>query len=364
MIRAINAIILAFGSVGVLSSISTLAHPAWGIVVDRQGQVYFSDLKNIWKIDTQGKLSVFRGGTDTHTHELNIDEAGNVYGEDNFSAIWKMTPEGGFSYISSPTDNPQKGISIWRDRGGNMYSVEQDNNLKRQTLLLKRTPGGDISVLAGGSYGHADGKGGLAKFRNIVGLSFGPDGSLYLTDGSSVRRVATDGTVTTIVRNIVVETPLGHQEGEPAPTYLFGITVNAQGNAFVADYGNRRVLKIAPDGGLTVLIQTDENWFPTGVAAKGDELYILEESHTREHKPIGTRVRKLSTDGDVTVLATIKENGASSGSSAVVDSAGRKSELDHKISYALIGAGVTLCALTVIVWSIRRRRFVSQHKSS
>jgi len=29
----------------------------WGIAVDRQRQVYFSDLKTIWKIDAQGKLA-------------------------------------------------------------------------------------------------------------------------------------------------------------------------------------------------------------------------------------------------------------------------------------------------------------------
>ena len=85
------------------------AHPAWGIAVDRQGHVYFSDLKMVWKIDAQGGLSVFRPGTgDRHVHDLNVDEAGNVYGADNsydpatkrfFSAVWKMTPSGEFSYM-------------------------------------------------------------------------------------------------------------------------------------------------------------------------------------------------------------------------------------------------------------------------
>jgi hypothetical protein len=166
MIRALVTTILALVSICVLLLAKAQAHPAWGIAVDRQGQVYFSDLKTIWKIDTQGKLSVFRAGDDRHTHELNMDEAGNVYGEDDFSAIWKMTPAGGLSYILAPTNNPPKGISIWRDRDGNMYSVEQNNHLKRETLLLRRTPSGNVSVLAGSSYGHADGKGSQAKFSN------------------------------------------------------------------------------------------------------------------------------------------------------------------------------------------------------
>src|SRR2546423_12737965 len=32
------------------------AHPASGIVLDHRGNVFFSDLETIWKIDTNGKL--------------------------------------------------------------------------------------------------------------------------------------------------------------------------------------------------------------------------------------------------------------------------------------------------------------------
>lgn len=317
MIRALVTTILAIVSICVLLPAKAQAHPAWGIAVDRQGQVYFSDLKTIWKIDAHGKLSVFRAGDYRHTHEMNIDEAGNVYGEDNFSAIWRMTPAGGFSYIIAPANNPPKGISIWRDRDGNMYSVEQNNHLKRETLLLRRTPSGNVSVLAGSSYGHADGKGSQAKFSNIVGIAFGSDGSLYLTDSSSVRKVTMDGTVTTLARNVMVENASGNSAGGSS---LFGIAVDAQGNAFIADYGNRRILKIAPDGQMSTPIRSEESWFPTGVAERSGELYILEESHTPAYKPIGTRVRKLSPDGKVTVLATVGENRTSSGNPFIGES--------------------------------------------
>jgi hypothetical protein len=128
VMRAPVAATLAFVAACVLPAAEALAHPAWGIAVDREGQVYFSDLKNVWKVDARGKLSVFRAGADTHTHELNVDEAGNVYGADNsydpatkrfFSAVWKMTPAGNFTYLLAPTDDPPEGTSIWRDREGN-----------------------------------------------------------------------------------------------------------------------------------------------------------------------------------------------------------------------------------------------------
>ena len=238
-----------------------------------------------------------------------------------------------------------------------MYSVEQDNHLKRETLLLRRTPSGNVSVLAGSSYGHADGKGSRAKFSNIVGMAFGPDGSLYLTDSSSVRKVTMDGTVTTLARNVMVENASGNPAGGSS---LFGIAVDAQGNAFVADYGNRRILKIAPDGQMTTLIRAEESWFPTGVAERGGELYILEESHTPAYKPIGTRVRKLSPDGRVTVLATVGENRTSSGNPSVGESSSdesseRVAEPKQNAPYTLIGAGIGVFALTFIVWRIQRR---------
>ena len=129
--RLITALI--FITLCMLLAVEARAHPPWGISVDRQGRIYFSDLETIWKIDTKGKLSVFREGVGgRHTHELNLDEGGNLYGEDlsydpstqrYTSALWKMTPAGGFAYILAPTNNPPKGMSIWRDRDQNTYAA-------------------------------------------------------------------------------------------------------------------------------------------------------------------------------------------------------------------------------------------------
>ena len=36
----------------------TFAHPAWGIVIDKQGQIYFSDVvtDTVWKLSKDGRL--------------------------------------------------------------------------------------------------------------------------------------------------------------------------------------------------------------------------------------------------------------------------------------------------------------------
>src|SRR5687768_14345997 len=76
------------------------AHPSTGIVVDRAGNVYFSDLEAIWKSGTDGKLTVFRAAQrGRHVHEVEIDAEDKIYGgdvsdspatEERPSAIWKM----------------------------------------------------------------------------------------------------------------------------------------------------------------------------------------------------------------------------------------------------------------------------------
>jgi hypothetical protein len=346
---------------------AAVAHPSWGIVVDGNNQVYFSDLETVWKIDAKGKLSVFRAGVSgRHIHELAIDEDGNLYGADYsyepatksyINAIWKMTPAGSFNYILEPTKELPRGMSILRDRVGNTYYVEQNNHLKRETLLVKRTPDGRVSVLAGGAYGHADGQGAQAKFSSIVGMAFGPDGSLYLADDKSVRKVTMDGVVTTVANGI---DPKGAVE-VPAWGGLMGLAVGAQGDVYVADYRNRLVLKVAPTtGAVTTVAQSEEGWSPTGVAAsRNGDLYILEFRRT----PPSTdtpRVRKLSPDGKISLLTGEDMKPASDESGA-----GRSSIRGFagglKVAYVILALAAVVSLLSLFIWRLRRRVSAEPH---
>jgi len=356
----IFAITVSAATVLIFLSINISAHPPWGIAVDNQGLVYVSDLETVWKIDAQGRQSVFRAGlSGRHTHELTIDEAGNLYGEDlsyepstqrYTTAIWKMTPAGSFSYVLAPTSNPPKGMSIWKDRNGNTYLAQQKSNSDPQVFLLKRTPNGDVTTLIG-SRENGD------EFRQVVlydigGMAFGTDGSLYLTDRANIQKVTMAGEVSTMARNIAAENS-PNQNGQSEHTSLLGLTVDASGNVYAADFGNRRVLKITPSGNITTLLRAEESWSPTGVAFRNGELYIL-ESGTAANNP---RVRKLSSDGKVSVLAII-------GNSA--NPPARQTPVANNIkpittprafdSYALIGVCVGVFALGLVIRRIRKKK--------
>lgn len=351
-----------------LAASSSFAHPAWGIVVSSTGIVYFSDLETVWKIDRSGKLSIFRAGVGgRHVHELSIDDQDNLYGPDYsyepetntyVNGVWKMTPDGRQTYLQQLTGRPESGVSTWRDRAGNMYSIEQNNHTKTQTLLLRRTPDGIVSTLAGGAYGNADGKGTAARFSNVHAMVLAPDGNLYLTDGAEVRRVTMDGRVTTVAKDLTART----SEDKPtlfggADDIISGLAVDSAGAIYVADAGNRRVLRVSNDGKVGVLYRLDPPYFPTGVfATRAGDIYVLEFSWTPPSTTGSPRVRKLSIDGKNTLLGANevqKNETANAGGGGGGGSSFRKFPLVN-LRVAFIALLLTVGLIAGIIFAWRR----------
>jgi len=280
------------------------AHEGWGIVVDRQGQVYFSDIptNTIWKITVEGKLEA--AATNQHSHSLIKGDDGNIYGAHENGSVWRITPDGGFLEVLPPNgDFPLSLHCFIIDRDGNIYSMNSGSVQSGLVKILKRTPDAEVTMLAGNTRGYADGRGSEAKFTGIDGMAWADDGSLFVTDGVYVRRLAMDGLVTTVGGGELTSESWGED--------LMGLTVAPRKEILAADYSNRRVLRIMPDGSAQTILETGLIWSPTGVALVGEDLYVLE--HLRMplvilgNVEIGAyiRVRKISPDGAATTLATV-----------------------------------------------------------
>jgi sugar lactone lactonase YvrE len=366
------ALIVAAVFAILISSSGAHAHPATGIVVDRNSNVYFSDLETIWKVDTNGKLSVFRaaeGGR--HVHELFMDQQDNIYGGDISynpstktwpSAVWKMTPQGQFTWLLEPTEHPPRGISIWRDRDGNNYWIDQNNHTKTQTLLLRRTPDGTVTTFAGGAYGHADGKGTASRFGSVWGMFFAADDTIYLTDGPSVRKVSRDGTVSTVARGLDFRTRDDDPTLPTAYGSLAGLCVDPEGNIFVADAGRRRLLKVDTRGEVSVILRVEAPFFPTGVASDGRNLYVLEVGFTMPNISSGPRVRKITPDGKSTILVVVGGDQQSLRTSLATNAGvaverGIVSLSDRgRVKYVIASVSLAVIAMVAFVWWRGRRQ--------
>ena len=180
-----------------------------------------------------------------------------------------------------------------------------------------------VSTLAGraGSLGFSDGRGDEARFGAFpslsphlpwaLGLAAAPDGSVVVADyyNDAIRRIAPDGTVTTIASG------RGFQDGDAEGARFYhprGVAVDGQGTIYVADERNHRIRTINPDGVVTTVAGTGEWAYVDGPAEEAGfinprgvalgplgDLYIIEE----------TRIRRLSPAGQVSTFAGGESNG-------------------------------------------------------
>ena len=143
----------------------------------------------------------------------------------------------------------------------------------------------------------------------IHGLAAGRDGTLYYSEQSAVRRIGPNGSVSLVadVSTVAHCDPPSGMSGPAHGPLLRGLDVASDGTLYVAASGCSSVLKITPEGAVSVVLWASDAWSPTGVALAGNDLYVLEFRYiaveqAREWLP---RVREVSRDGSVTVVATV-----------------------------------------------------------
>lgn len=117
------------------------------------------------------------------------------------------------------------------DGHGNLYVADCYNHAVR-----KVTAAGVVTTLAGDaqSEGFADGVGASAKFRCPGAIAAHPGGTVYVTDGATIRKITPDGVVTTVVGS----PPYFGQKLGPLPASLnepIGVAMTEDGQLVIVD---------------------------------------------------------------------------------------------------------------------------------
>ncbi|MFY0594756.1 hypothetical protein, partial [Roseivirga sp.] len=255
---------------------------------------------------------------------LAVDANGNVYvAESGSHSIRKITKDGNVTtFAGSGTagyadgtgtqaqfDFPQ-GVAI--DANGNVFIGDKKNH-----RIRKITPEGVVTTFAGsGAVGFDSGTGTLATFNSPQGLSFGPNGNLYVADqlNHSIRKVTPAGFVDVLAGTGTS----GFQDGNVAEFNApSDVVIDENGVVYVADKLNRRIRKIA-SGVTTTLAGNGSTGFVNGAGSNArfgspfslaisnvGNIYVADETNHR--------IRSVSPSGEVSTVAGGETSGALNG---------------------------------------------------
>jgi sugar lactone lactonase YvrE len=264
-----------------------------GVAVDASGNVYISDTSN-------NRVRKVAGGTIATL-------AGN--GTLGYSGD-------GAAAIGAQLDNPH-GVAV--DSSGDVYVADQDNDRIRMIV-----PGGTITTVAGnGAYGYTgDGAAAIsAAFRDPSGVAVDAAGNIYVADtyNSVVRKFTVGGNISTFAGTGTY----GYSgDGGPAISaqlsYPQAVAVDSAGNVYIVDQGNERIRKVTTNGNISTVAGNGSCcgfgdggpataaalYSPAGVSVDAQGNLFIADSN-------GQRVRMVSTTGIITTIAGTGNSGYS-----------------------------------------------------
>jgi sugar lactone lactonase YvrE len=263
------------------------------------------------------------------------DAAGNVYISDTGVycsgpggvTVRKVDPHGtittvagtgeeGYSGDGGPATKAQLNFpfAVAVDREGNLF-ISDESNLR----IRKVNKDGIITTFAGTGKGGYSGDGGpatKARLTDTGGITFDAQGNLYLADYTRVRKIDPSGTITT-----VAGTGRAGFSGDGGPATeakltAYDVAVDGQGNIYITDLDNQRIRKVDKDGIITTIAGSGKKGYsgdggPATEAALKDPWGIAIDGEknvffTDHHNRV---VRKVDPSGKITTVAGTGEAG-------------------------------------------------------
>jgi sugar lactone lactonase YvrE len=264
---------------GNVSTLAVKADYLMDLTVDDAGNLYLAELDAIRRVAPDGTVTVLASVASgansaqvdadkviTEPRGIARDRQGTLY-ITSYRRIYKLFPDGRVEAMTGL--DPDLGDSIAVDSHGNIFVANE-----RRDTISKLAPDGTVTPFAGrwikdapsglvGS-GYQDGPGAQALFRMPSDLAIDTQDNLYVADSnnSAIRKIDPAGNVTTVVgQGRDVPMPPSPSPGQPSPDlapFLSGrfsvhsVAIDAAGTLYAAGRDNR-IRTVSPRGEVTLL---------------------------------------------------------------------------------------------------------------
>jgi hypothetical protein len=203
-----------------------------------------------------------------------------VYGASYSLATYYNSVTGAGNILKIPTNgSPTSNLlatnavfmptGITTDAAGNIYVAETDG----RKIKVFSSIGTFLGSYGTGAVGGADGPVNTATFARTRDVQIDANGNLYVADRSSVRKIDTNGNVTTVAgaNNLTGDAIGSATAARFNEIYAIGLLPN--GGIVVADHGNGKIKLIDVNGNVTTLTAGD--YVPSGIMIQDNNNFFF-----------------------------------------------------------------------------------------
>ncbi len=321
--------IAGFSGDGGPATSASLNQPS-GFAVDAEGNLYIADVGNarVRKVDTHGIISTFAGNGSV-----------GFSGDGGPAIAAQIAFASGLTYTENGHTPAQYGGGICVDNAGNLY-IADSNNFR---VRMVNAATGVITTVAGNGNSQVSGDGGPATqagLGSFYGVAIDASGNLYVSS-NGIRKVTSNGTISpffsvngpvslalspsgnlyasTLSQVYVINSSgQGHLligGGSALGAILnasFGVAVDQNGNLYIADCFNERILEVDANGAVATVAGTGApDYFGDGGPATAaglsapNTLAIDASGNVYIADSNNQRIRVVNTKGIISTFANL-----------------------------------------------------------